>query len=102
MAQYLLTAHCIDTHDGRVVEAVWQLYRLAHELTGGTSTLLEWDAQIPPFPDVHAAVLKAREYLQLELPPRMEVGEVPSEPAWSGPPSPSLPHPLHLLSAVVE
>ena len=50
----------IDTHDGEVIHPVWELYRLAHELTGGASTLLEWDAKIPEFPVVHAEVLKAR------------------------------------------
>jgi hypothetical protein len=44
----------IDTHDGEVINPVWELYRLAHELTGGMSTLLEWDAKIPEFPVVHA------------------------------------------------
>ncbi len=52
--------HVIDTHDGRVVSAVWELYREADRLTGGVSTLLEWDAKIPSFPEVHAEVLKAR------------------------------------------
>jgi uncharacterized protein len=52
--------HVIDTHDGRVVSAVWDLYRDAERLTGGVSTLLEWDAKIPSFPEVHAEVLKAR------------------------------------------
>jgi uncharacterized protein len=60
--------HLIDTHDGRVVNPVWELYRLAHQLTGGVSTLLEWDARIPPFPVVHAEVLKARGYMSAELP----------------------------------
>jgi uncharacterized protein (UPF0276 family) len=60
--------HLIDTHDGRVVNPVWQLYRLAHQLTGGVSTLLEWDARIPPFPVVHAEVLKSRNYMTSELP----------------------------------
>ena len=55
--------HLIDTHDNHVVDAVWQLYRLAHQLTGGTSTLLEWDANIPDFPTVHAEVLKARQFM---------------------------------------
>jgi len=55
--------HVIDTHDGHVVDPVWQLYRRAHELTGGISTLLEWDASIPPFPVVHAEVLKAKEWI---------------------------------------
>jgi uncharacterized protein (UPF0276 family) len=55
--------HLIDTHDGPVIDPVWELYRLADELTGGASTLLEWDAKIPPFPVVHAEVLKARHCL---------------------------------------
>lgn len=55
--------HCIDTHDGKVIDPVWDLYRLAYELSGGASTLLEWDANIPPFPVVHAEVLKAKEIL---------------------------------------
>jgi uncharacterized protein (UPF0276 family) len=53
--------HLIDTHDGQVIEAVWELYRLARQLTGEVSTLLEWDAKIPEFPVVHAEVLKARD-----------------------------------------
>ena len=57
----------IDTHDGEVIAPVWELYRLAHELTGGVSTLLEWDAKIPAFPIVHAEVLKAKNYMRAEL-----------------------------------
>jgi len=53
--------HLIDTHDGHVIEPVWELYRLAHQLTGGASTLVEWDAKIPDFPTLHAEVLKARD-----------------------------------------
>jgi len=59
--------HLIDTHDGQVIDPVWELYRLAHRLTGGASTLLEWDAKIPPFPVVHAEVLKARNYMSAAL-----------------------------------
>jgi uncharacterized protein len=61
--------HLLDTHDGHVVDPVWQLYRQAHELTGGVSSLLEWDAKIPPFPIVHAEILKARDHMQRELAP---------------------------------
>ncbi|QJX00810.1 MNIO family bufferin maturase [Frigoriglobus tundricola] len=60
--------HIVDTHDGPVVDPVWDLYRLAHQHTGGAATLLEWDAKIPPFPEVHAEVLKAREYMGGGLP----------------------------------
>ncbi|HWL08168.1 MAG TPA: DUF692 domain-containing protein [Planctomicrobium sp.] len=55
--------HCIDTHDGPVIDPVWELYKLTHDRTGGVSTLLEWDAQIPEFPVVHQEVLKARRYV---------------------------------------
>ena len=53
--------HCIDTHDGHVVDPVWELYARAQELTGRVSTLLEWDARIPEFEVVHAEVLKAKQ-----------------------------------------
>jgi hypothetical protein len=46
---------------------VWNLYRLAHERTGGRSTLLEWDEEIPTFPVVHREVLKARKYMGAAL-----------------------------------
>ena len=55
--------HLIDTHDHSVIDPVWELYRLAHELTGGASTLLEWDADIPPFPILHNEVLKAKQFI---------------------------------------
>jgi uncharacterized protein (UPF0276 family) len=61
--------HLIDTHDGHVIDPVWELYRLAHRLTGGAATLLEWDAKIPPFPVVHAEVLKAKQYMGAALVP---------------------------------
>ena len=58
--------HCIDTHDGHVIDAVWELYARAHRLTGGVSTLLEWDAKIPEFDVVHQEVLKAREWIGVQ------------------------------------
>jgi uncharacterized protein (UPF0276 family) len=56
--------HCIDTHDGPVIDPVWELYARARRLAGNVSTLLEWDANIPEFSVVHAEVQKARQYLQ--------------------------------------
>jgi uncharacterized protein len=61
------TTHRIDTHDREVIDPVWELYRLAHQLTGGVSTLLEWDANIPAFSVVHAEVLKAKHYMGQQL-----------------------------------
>jgi uncharacterized protein (UPF0276 family) len=52
----------IDTHDHPVIDPVWRLYARAIELCGPTPTLLEWDARIPPFEEVHAEALKATRY----------------------------------------
>lgn len=53
--------HIIDTHDGYVIDEVWELYRIAHQRAGGRPTLLEWDESIPELEVVHAEVLKARD-----------------------------------------
>jgi uncharacterized protein (UPF0276 family) len=58
----------VDTHDHPVPTEVWRLYRLAQELTSGVSTLLEWDASIPPYPELVAELEKARAALRGELP----------------------------------
>jgi hypothetical protein len=59
--------YTLDTHDHPVLDPVWKLYRLAHRLSGGRSTLLEWDEQIPSFPVVHREVLKARKHREAAL-----------------------------------
>ena len=51
--------HIVDTHIGPVIDPVWKLAREANRRAGGTSILLEWDAEIPPFEDVHREALKA-------------------------------------------
>jgi len=38
----------IDTHDRRVIEPVWKLYRQALDRFGDVPTLIEWDAALPP------------------------------------------------------
>lgn len=89
--------HLIDTHDGRVIDEVWRLYRKAWELTGGASTLLEWDARIPELEEVHAEVLKARDWIGAEPPraaSRVIVESCNNES--------SIPHPAHFSTAEVE
>ncbi len=54
--------HCIDTHMGEVIEPVWELYAEVMRRTGGRSTLLEWDQEIPAFEVVHAEVRKAARF----------------------------------------
>ena len=58
----------VDTHDQPVPARVWELYKLAQELTGGVSTLLEWDANIPDFPELVAELRKADAALRGENP----------------------------------
>ena len=53
-------AMLVDTHDAPVPAAVWRLYALAQRLTGGVSALLEWDADIPPYPQLLLELDKAR------------------------------------------
>ena len=89
--------HLIDTHNGHVVNPVWNLFQLLHQRTGGVATLLEWDADIPPFPTVHAEVLKARQYMDenLVIPAqdRPESGSIHSE---------AIPHPASFIAAEFE
>ncbi|WP_462156369.1 MNIO family bufferin maturase [Pseudoalteromonas piscicida] len=58
----------IDTHDQPVPAKVWQLYQLAQQLTGGVSTLLEWDANIPSFPELVDELSKAKLVLTGHIP----------------------------------
>jgi len=88
--------HLIDTHDGEVIDPVWQLYRELHLKTDGVSTLLEWDDKIPPFEVVHAEVLKAKDYMQDQLPERTHAAaEAPVQQA-------AVPHPLHFVASEVQ
>jgi uncharacterized protein (UPF0276 family) len=82
--------HIIDTHDGHVIDPVWELYRLAHLRTGGVSTLLEWDAKIPPFEVVHAEVLKAKQFMSENL-----TVVPPPSPQMEPVAAAAVPHPLH-------
>jgi uncharacterized protein len=56
--------YILDTHDHPVLDPVWKLYARALELCGPTNTLLEWDAHIPSFDEVHHEALKARKFLE--------------------------------------
>ena len=54
--------HCIDTHDGPVINPVWKLYANVMKRAGGRATLLEWDDKIPAFEEVHREVLRAKRF----------------------------------------
>jgi hypothetical protein len=54
----------IDTHDSPVRDEVWRLYERVIRRLGPVSTLIEWDASIPPFAALAAEAARAREILE--------------------------------------
>lgn len=57
MGTYLL-----DTHDNYVKDEVWSLYGEIYPLTGGVSTLLEWDDNFISFQETWQEALKAKAF----------------------------------------
>lgn len=53
----------IDSHDGPVADAVWQLYERVIGRCGPIPTLIEWDSQIPDWPVLRAEALAAQAIL---------------------------------------
>jgi uncharacterized protein (UPF0276 family) len=70
VAQFHIAGHSkyekyiLDTHDHPVIDPVWKLYEHAIARVGRTATLLEWDARIPSFDEVHHEALKANRYIE--------------------------------------
>ncbi len=52
--------YLFDTHNSRVIEPVWELYRKALCQWGAVATLIEWDEAIPDFPGLSEESKKAR------------------------------------------
>ena len=65
--------YTLDTHDHPVLDPVWKLYQHAISRTGKTATLLEWDARIPSFDEVHNEARKAEKFL-----PQLETQTIPA------------------------
>jgi hypothetical protein len=53
-------AYLFDTHDGPVIDPVWDLYRTALRRFGRISTLVEWDDHVPELDVVCAEADRAR------------------------------------------
>jgi uncharacterized protein (UPF0276 family) len=68
--QIHLAGHCdmgdyvLDTHDNYVCDEVWKLYGDIYPKTGGVSTLLEWDDNVPSFEQTWTEALKAKQFQQ--------------------------------------
>ncbi len=56
--------YLLDTHDQPVCDEVWNLYAQIYPLTGGASTLLEWDDNFLSFAETWAEALKAKQFQQ--------------------------------------
>jgi uncharacterized protein (UPF0276 family) len=56
--------YVLDTHDDYVKDEVWALYGEIYPLTGGVSTLLEWDEKYLTFQETWEEALKAKQYQQ--------------------------------------
>lgn len=52
--------HLIDTHNAQVTDKVWELYRYTMQTKGFKSTMIEWDADIPPFETLEAELENAK------------------------------------------
>lgn len=52
----------IDTHDRHVCDEVWKIYADVYPLTGGVSTLLEWDSHFISFDETLKEALKAKQF----------------------------------------
>jgi hypothetical protein len=61
-------AYLLDTHSDHVREAVWELYRRATRRTGRTSTLIEWDEDIPSWDELALEAMTARKMREETLP----------------------------------
>ncbi|MBL8949281.1 MAG: DUF692 domain-containing protein [Myxococcaceae bacterium] len=66
VAQFHLAGHfnrgdlIIDTHEGHIIDEVWQLYAYAVERLGRVPTLIEWDTGVPDLETLLAEAEKAR------------------------------------------
>jgi uncharacterized protein len=65
--------YILDTHDHAPIPPVWKMYAHAIRRCGPTNTLLEWDAHIPSFDQVHNEAIKANRF----------IGQVVNEPSFA-------------------
>jgi len=85
--------YLVDTHDHPVPTEVWRLYALAQARTGGVSTLLEWDASIPDYPELLRELAKASQAVR---------GVFPAEPVSNAKPGQALSTPVDFHLGAVD
>jgi uncharacterized protein len=75
--------YLLDTHSDHVRREVWDLYRRAIRRIGSTSTLIEWDDDIPSWEDLALEATMARQARQEALGASVSKQEVVDGPAAS-------------------
>lgn len=55
----------VDTHDRTIAPEVWSLFRDVIARRGVRPTLIEWDSDVPAWPDLEAEVHQARSIMQM-------------------------------------
>jgi len=66
------STHLIDTHSAQVAAPVWQLLGEAFQLGARAPVLVEWDADIPSFPELLAEADKARAVRDMSVIPERQ------------------------------
>lgn len=56
----------IDTHDARVCDEVWNLYRHALVTKGAKPTLIEWDQKLPSFDVLLSEAQRVKQMIQMD------------------------------------
>ncbi|WP_284692617.1 DUF692 domain-containing protein [Paraburkholderia terrae] len=65
----------IDSHDRAIADPVWDLYRHVVARIGPIPTLIEWDSDLPAWPELRAQALAARRIAsEHETPPVEDTG----------------------------
>ncbi|MEN9577772.1 MAG: hypothetical protein RJA70_781 [Pseudomonadota bacterium] len=75
--------YLIDTHNGNIIEPVWDLYRATIELAGSVSTLIEWDDEIPAFGELEALAARAKSIRSEALAVRAQRAQDPAAPSFA-------------------
>jgi uncharacterized protein (UPF0276 family) len=60
----------IDTHNRPVDDLVWDLYRHTVGQLGAIATLIEWDADVPSWPELHAEATRAERIMMAPARPK--------------------------------
>lgn len=84
----------VDTHDAPVPDAVWEIYRQCLLKTGPLASLVEWDANIPPFERLCQEAQRAREMEEVVFGTQHSTEKISGHVGGGGDAGPGSPRPL--------